>query len=98
MSKAMHAILARRFVPSDFSTVSGYPNLVPHANEWQGHLPKFKEGTDDNPTEHLLKFHEFMHQLDISHENVLMNVFMYSLEGDARDWYISLPLSSISSL
>jgi hypothetical protein len=94
----MEAILARRFTPFDFSAVPGYPNLVPHTNEWQGYLPKFKEGTYDNHVEHLLEFHELMHHLDISHEDVLMKMFMYSLEGDAREWYQSLPPSSISSL
>jgi hypothetical protein len=39
-----------------------------------------------------------MDQLDIHHEDVLMKMFMYSLEGDARGWYRSLPPSSISSL
>jgi len=36
--------------------------------------------------------------LGIHHEDVLMKMFMYSLEGDAREWYRSLPLASISSL
>jgi hypothetical protein len=27
-----------------------------------------------------------------------MNMFMYSLEGDAREWYRSFPPASISSL
>jgi hypothetical protein len=39
-----------------------------------------------------------MHQLGIHHEDVLMNMFMYSLEGDAREWYRYLPPASISSL
>jgi hypothetical protein len=39
-----------------------------------------------------------MHQLGIHHEDVLMNIVMYSLEGDAREWYRSLPPVSISSL
>jgi hypothetical protein len=39
-----------------------------------------------------------MHQMNIQHEDVLMKLFMYSLEGDAREWYRSLPPSSISSL
>jgi hypothetical protein len=98
MMKAMEAILARRFAPFNFLVVPGYPNPVPHIDEWQGRLPKFKEGIDDNPVEHLLEFHELMHHLDIFHEDVLMNMFMYSLEGDAREWYRSLPPSSISSL
>jgi hypothetical protein len=83
MTKAMEEILARRFAPFDFSVVPGYPNPVPHVDEWKGQLPKFKEGIDDNIVEHLLEFHELMHHLDIFHEDVLMNMFMYSLEGDA---------------
>jgi hypothetical protein len=36
--------------------------------------------------------------LDVYHEDVLMKMFVFSLEGDAREWYRSLPPSSISSL
>jgi hypothetical protein len=36
-----------------------------------------------------------MDQLDIHNEDVLMKIFMYSLKGDAREWYFSLPASSI---
>lgn len=39
-----------------------------------------------------------MDQLDIHHEDVLLKMFMYSLEGEARQRYQSLPVSSISSL
>ena len=39
-----------------------------------------------------------MNLLDIHHENVRMKMFMYSLDGDAHEWYFSLPPSSISSL
>jgi hypothetical protein len=39
-----------------------------------------------------------MQQLDIHHEDILMKMFMYSLEGDAMQWYRTLPTSSISSL
>ena len=37
-------------------------------------------------------------QLSIHHEDVLMKMFMYSLDGCVRQWYITLPASSISSL
>jgi hypothetical protein len=33
--------------------------------------------------EHLLDFHECMHRLGIVHEDVLMKMFRYSLEGNA---------------
>ena len=67
-------------------------------SEWGDFLPVFKEEKEDNPIEHLLKFHECMDLLDQQHEYVHMKMFMYSLYGDARQWYFSLPPSSISSL
>ncbi len=39
-----------------------------------------------------------MDQLSIHHEDVLMKMFVYSLDGHARKWYKTLPASSISSL
>jgi hypothetical protein len=50
------------------------------------------------PALHLIDFHECMLQLGIFHEDVLMKMFMISLEGDARQWYKSLPPRSISSV
>ena len=47
---------------------------------------------------HVIKFHQYMDQANIHHEDALMKMFMYSLEGDARQWYMSLPISNISSL
>jgi hypothetical protein len=94
----MEAILAQRFSPLNFSVVPGFPNVVPTIDEWGDYLPRFREDKDDNPADHLLEFHEVMHQLGIHHEDVLMNMFMYSLEGYAREWYRSLPPASISSL
>jgi hypothetical protein len=46
----------------------------------------------------LLDFHEFIHWLQITHEDVQIKLFKYSLEGIALDWCISLPASSIHSL
>jgi hypothetical protein len=39
-----------------------------------------------------------MHQWEIHNEDVLLNMFMFSLAGDAREWYHSLPPARISSL
>ena len=98
MSKAFASLLAQRFAPLDFSSISGFPHPVPHMSEWGDFLPVFKEEKEDNPAEHLKKFHECMDLLDLQHEDVHMKMFMHSLEGDARRWYFSLPPSSISSL
>ena len=91
----MKAIVARRFTPLDFSTVPGFPHPVPSMTEWGYFLPIFRERRGDNPTDHLIKFHECMNLLDLQHEDVRMKMFMYSLDGDAREWYFSLPPSSI---
>ena len=43
-------------------------------------------------------FHDFIHRLEIVHEDVQIKLFSFSLEGIAHDWYRSLPIASINSL
>ena len=64
MSKAFATLLAWRFAPLDFSFIPSFPHLVPDMSEWRYFLPVFKEEKEDNPVEHLLKFHECMDILD----------------------------------
>ena len=87
-----------RFSPLDFANVYGFPNTVPDIKVWEDVLPKFGEYEDDNPAQHLFEFHKLMEELNVHHEDVLMKLFMFSLEKDARLWYKSLPHSSIPSL
>ena len=96
--KTIEAILARRFAPFDFSVVAGFPHPLLIMTEWGDFLPIFRERKEDNPVDHLIKFHECMNLLDLQHKDVHMKVFTYSLDGDARQWYSSLPPSSILSL
>jgi hypothetical protein len=91
-------ILAARFSPFNFVDIPYFPDVVPTIDEWGDCLPRFKENKDNHHAQYLIKFHECMDQLHIHHEDVLMKMFMYSLEGDARQWYRYLPLGSISSL
>jgi hypothetical protein len=91
----MDKILAQRFSPFNFSAILGFPNIVLTVDEWVDIFPIFKENKEDNPTQHLREFHELMHQWEIHHEDVLMNMFMFSLAGDAHQWYQSLPPASI---
>ena len=39
-----------------------------------------------------------MHLLDVFNEDVLMKIFVFSLDGDARKWFWSLPAGTISYL
>jgi hypothetical protein len=90
--------LARRFSPFNFSIVPGFPNVVPSPNEWGHYFPIFRERKEDNPSWNLHEFHELMYQWGIHHEDILLKMLMFSLVGDAREWYFSLPPTSISSL
>jgi hypothetical protein len=94
----MEKILARRFSPFNFSAIPGFPNVVPSLNEWGDYFPIYGKCEEDNLAQHLSEFHELMHQWEIHHEDVLLKMFMFSLAGDARKWYHSLPPASISSL
>jgi hypothetical protein len=94
----MEKILDRRFSPFNFIVVPSFSNVVPTPDEWSDYLPKFRERKEDKPSQNLHEFHELMNQWEIHHEDVLMNMFMFSLAGDARQWYHSLPPASISSL
>jgi hypothetical protein len=85
MTKATEAILARTFAPLNFLVVPSFENLMPLPLLWMDYLPVFKEEKEDNPSQHLVTFHQCMDQLGILHEDVLMKMFMYSLKGDARE-------------
>jgi hypothetical protein len=92
------ARIAARFAPLDFTNVYDFPNIVPNINIWEYVLPKFGGYVDNNPAQHLFEFHKLMDKLNVHHEDVVMKLFMFSMERDARLWYKSLPHSSIPLL
>jgi hypothetical protein len=94
----MNRILAKRYAFCDFSSIAGFPNQVPARDEWEISLPRFHGEEWEVPAEHLLDFHDYMHRLQVVHEDVQIRLFCFSLEGIARDWYRSLPNASVSSL
>jgi hypothetical protein len=94
----MEAILAKRFPPFSFSSIVGYPHLVSAINECDDYLPRFIGSKHDHPGEHLLKLHICMIEHGFFHEDVLIKMFKFSLEEDAREWCQSLHAASIHSL
>jgi len=94
----MEAILSWRFSPLKFSAIPGFPNPVPSFSKCADVLPIFHGDEGDNPSQHLIDFHQCIDQLNICHEYALMKMFVYSLNGDARRWYRSLSIAIISSL
>lgn len=94
----MDAILAQRFSPLNFLAIPGFPNPSPSFTNCAYFHPIFCGDVGDNPTQHLIQFHWCIDRLNIYHEDSLMKLFVYSLNGDARKWYQSLSTASISSL
>jgi len=94
----MEKILAKRYAFCDFSDIAGFPHPVPTINEWGDYLPRFRGSKYDHPGEHLFNFHECMLEHGFVHEDVLIKLFKFSLEGNAREWCQSLPAVSIHSL
>jgi hypothetical protein len=78
--------------------VFGFPNIVPSKDDWENCLPRFKGNDGEVLVEHLLEFHECLHQLGIVHEYVLLNMCRYTLEGKTHEWCQYFPPSNISSL
>jgi hypothetical protein len=94
----MEAISARRYAFCDFSNIVSFPHLVPTIAEWDDYLPRFRGSKYDHPGENLLNFHKCMLEHDFFHEDVLIKMFIFSLEEHAREWCQSLLVSSIHSL
>jgi len=94
----MNQIFAKRYAFCDFSKIVGFPNPVPRRDEWENSLPRFQGEEWKVPAKHLLYFHDYMHWLQVVHEDVQIQLFYFSLGGIARDWYRSLRYASIKSL
>jgi hypothetical protein len=94
----MNKIFAKRYAFCDFSKIVGFPNPLPSRDEWENSLPRFRGEDWEVPAEHLLDFHDCIHRLQVAHEDVLIQLFYFSLEGIAHDCYRSLPIASIISL
>jgi hypothetical protein len=94
----MEKILAQRFAFCDFSQIVGFPNALPDRDQWEDFLPEFHASDWEEPAEHLLDFHEAIHRHNITHEDVRIKLFRYSLKGAALEWCRSLPAASIRSL
>ena len=77
----MNRILAKRYAFCDFSSISGFPNPVPTRDGWENSIPRFQGEEWEVPTEHLLEFHDYMHRLQVVHEDVQIQLFYFSLEG-----------------
>jgi hypothetical protein len=77
MSNSFVARIVARFDPLDFTNVYGFPNTFRDIKIREDVLPKFGEYVDDNPAQHLFEFHKLMDELNVHHEDVLMNCLCF---------------------
>lgn len=95
---ALLAFLVHKFDQFDFPRITSYPHDMPAFSAWNEYLPKFSRKEYEDLAQHLQENHECMEQQGIIHEDLKMKLFLFSLDLEARLWFKSLPLSSISSL
>lgn len=89
------------FTPYDFTKILGYPYFISNeAIEVVEEFPSFLGNNAINTETHLRNFHLCVRKWchDINHEDVKMRLFIFSLDGNAMDWFIELPANSFDSL
>ena len=95
---SMEAIVAVRYAFCDFSNIVGFQHPLLLITEGGDYLPRFRGNKNEHPHEHLLNFHKCMLEHDFVHKDVLINMFIFSLEEHAHEWCQYLPAASIHSL
>jgi len=87
----MERIISARYGPL---VLLVHLNAMP-AGEYQKYMPKFTRIEGVTAEEHLESFYSYADNLDISEDDVWMRVFVHSLDGEARKWFIELTHRSI---
>ena len=83
--------VARRYTPMSWDHIPGFPNKIPKV-DLSRNLPTFNDDDRKDAALHLVRFHMHIRKLKVDFpEDFLMNIFMATLEGEARSWYESLP-------
>jgi hypothetical protein len=82
------------FDPLSFAAFLDYPHDLP-ARKWLKHIPLFAGRLGESVEDHLAKFLQVVGDFNVEHEDVVMRMFVSTLEGEARPWYNSLLDASI---
>ena len=90
--------LANRFHPIDFSSIRGFLNDDFDPSDVFEYTQDFHEN-DDSTILHITFVIDVLLKVDIYHEDRMMEIFAYTLDGDAYEWFFEeLPSGSITSL
>jgi hypothetical protein len=80
--------------PLSFVAFLDYPHDLP-AHKWLKHIPLFLGRLGGSVEDHLAKCLQVVGDFNVEHEDVVMRMFVSTLEWEARAWYKSLLYSSI---
>ena len=67
----------------DVQNIPGYPNHC--STEWRASCPKFN-GDLALAVTHVVNYVKYASSLNVLHEDVLMKIFVFSLESSQRSW------------
>jgi hypothetical protein len=82
------------FDPLSFAAFPDYPHDLP-AHKWLKRIPLFSGRLGESVEDHLAKFLQVVGDFNVEHEDVVMRMFVSTLEWEAQAWYKSLSDASI---
>jgi hypothetical protein len=97
MDAAVRPPIRWRFSSFDllsFDAFPDYPHDLP-VHKWLKHIPLFAARLGESIDDDLAKFLQVVSDFDVEYEDVVMRMFVLTLEGEARAWYTSLPNASV---
>ena len=83
VSEMPRSISTKWYMPLSFNGIHGFLNVIP--NDVRNKLPKFSGNRLVSASHHVELFSHLMGDYEIAHEDLHMNLFVQTLEGDARD-------------
>jgi hypothetical protein len=90
----MDEIVAARYAPLVLPQVMyTFP-----PNDYMRYLPRFNGDGSVSAEENLSSFYSFANNFNIEHVDVWMRLFVQSINGEARKWFISFPPNSIADI
>ena len=93
------ARVSRAYPPIDFFKIPGFPNHFDGENTSYPFLFFHGHDNDHSARFHVVMFLSHMSELNICHEDHMLQMFAYSLQGNASCWlHEGLPDKSITSL
>jgi hypothetical protein len=82
------------FDPLSFVAFPDYPQDLP-TRKWLKRIPLFAGRLGESVNDHLDKFLQVVWEFNVEHEDVVMRMFVSTLEREARAWYKPLHDASL---